>query len=400
MYTDKNQVMEYLNRNGFYETFFEELSPELLNDDEVISKAIDCMQVNTSPSPLKFANPRFLQKRDFVERVLRKSIFPLRDELSIFNEDPEKIMIAVESNNLWGFKFAGPKLKNDPEFVKEVIAKGGRVLDFLDLDENSAILGNKEIVLAAIENGETVGNISSKLQNDKEVMVKAISVHSYNYEYIGDSLKDDVDLAVQALNDDYSFNRQFLSDNLKQNPEIIKIREAKKDEIRKSAIELGAEEIMYPERFEQYVDAIFESSANPSNKAYFELMRDIENGVPFREIAEKIDSDDRYRYGDDFLLHWAKKGPEFYSYYVITHKGSQLDEDRLEEVQKIEKENAEYAENEKNRGQRGHSIEEVGAVAETRTESDLANAMNEMDNEVNRDDQEKDGKKPDGDQLE
>ena len=129
MYTDKNQVMEYLNRNGFYETFFEELSPELLNDDEVISKAIDCMQVNTSPSPLKFANPRFLQKRDFVERVLRKSIFPLRDELSIFNEDPEKIMIAVESNNLWGFKFAGPKLKNDPEFVKAVIAKGGRVLE-------------------------------------------------------------------------------------------------------------------------------------------------------------------------------------------------------------------------------------------------------------------------------
>jgi hypothetical protein len=394
---DKNQVMEYLSNRGFNEYFFSELSPELLNDDEVISKAIDTMTSNTAPSPLKFANPRFLQNREFVERVIRKSVFTLKDELSIFNDDPDMIMIAVEANDLWGFKFAGPKLKNDPEFVKQVIAKGGRVLDLLDLDENSEILDNKEIVLAAIENGETVGNISRRLQNDKEVMAKAISVRSYNYQYIGDELKDDVDLAVQALKDDYGFNEQFLSDELKQNPEIIKIREAKKDEIRKSAIELGAEELMYPERFEQYVDARLGYSFTSANKAHFELMRDLENGVPFREIVEKIDKDEAYRYGDNFLLNYSKKGPEFYSYYVTAHEGRQLEGVELEEVQRIEKENAEYAENEK---KRGHSIEEVGAVAETRTESELADTMKEMDNEVNRDEQEKDGKKQEGDQLE
>ena len=391
---DKNQVMEYLSNRGFNEYFFSELSPELLNDDEVISKAIDSMRQNTAPSPLKFANPRFLQNREFVERVIRKSVFTLKDELSIYNEDPEIIMIAVESNNTYGFQYAGPKLKNDPEFVKAVIAKGGEVLDFLD--RGSEILGDKNIVLAALDNKESVRNLSSELLNDREVMAKAIAALPSNYQYRGYELRDDIDLAVQALEARFDSNYERISNKLKSNPKIQEIVESQKKKAREEAVKFGAEETMYPERLEQYVERKIIYSLG-SEKPYFELMSDLENGVPFRDIAKKIDKDESYRYGDDFLLHYAKKGPEFYSYYVMAYEGRRISDERLEEVHQIEEENARYAENEK---KRGHSIEEVGAVAETRTESELADTMKEMDNEVNRAEQEKDGKKQEGDQLE
>lgn len=125
MYTDKKQVLEKMESKDYSVYMLKELSPELLNDDEIISKAIELMKPNVEPTPLKYANPRFLENRDVVKRVVQKNPYTLESELKQYSEDKEMVLAGIEGNPEMGFESAGIGLKRDTEFIKDVIRKRG-----------------------------------------------------------------------------------------------------------------------------------------------------------------------------------------------------------------------------------------------------------------------------------
>ena len=156
---------------------------------------------------IKNAGPELKEDPAFLTAIeINPYILNLVKETHAVRNDPAIILTAIKKE-FDNFKYAGPKLKEDPAFLKAAIEvdamclslidkrtedliltavkKNGTVLQFVD-DEFKNDHSNRHIVLLAIQNGGLLSYAGRGAQYDEEIVLKAIEKWEGNLLHLRD----------------------------------------------------------------------------------------------------------------------------------------------------------------------------------------------------------------------
>lgn len=93
----------------------------------------------------------------------------------------------------------------------------------LSLKNLSAYQDDKEVVMQAVSvHPHTFQYASERLRNDKEIALRAVSSSYEMLRFLGDDLKEDADVFFVAINNNYHSYR-YLPESLKDNKEIMSV---------------------------------------------------------------------------------------------------------------------------------------------------------------------------------
>ena len=118
------------------------------------------------------------------------------------------IMLEVVKKDETFFDYASDELKNNYSFNLEAVRANPKVYYYINAefknDRDIVLLAanpkkNKFIIGMHIRDELAYYNINEKLRDDEEVMLKAIQVANYNFEYASDRLKKDKKFCLKAL---------------------------------------------------------------------------------------------------------------------------------------------------------------------------------------------------------
>ena len=119
-------------------------------------------------------------------------------------------------------KYAGESIVSNYEIGLNVVQVDGAYLECLSLE----LKNNKEIVKTAVICDQIIADTSfrfasDELKNDKEFIMELLDVTAEVFMYASDELKDDEELAYKACSID-PMNIHYISNRLKENEEFIK----------------------------------------------------------------------------------------------------------------------------------------------------------------------------------
>ncbi len=90
------------------------------------------------------------------------------------------------------------------------------------LSENSEWNGNKDVVMAAVQqNGYSLQYASKELRNNKEVVSAAVQKDGMALKYVYDELRGDKEIVMTAVQQWCSYALRYASDNLKNDKEVV-----------------------------------------------------------------------------------------------------------------------------------------------------------------------------------
>jgi len=117
-----------------------------------------------------------------------------------YGDDMELVKIAV-SHNGWALKDASARCRKNREIVKIAVSHIGEALqyapDFNDDDELT------RIVLS--QNGANLEFCSERIKSNKDIAYQALEDNAYSINYVSESLKKDIDIALWLI--DYGKTR-------------------------------------------------------------------------------------------------------------------------------------------------------------------------------------------------
>lgn len=240
----KNQInaMEYIDQS-------------LLNNQDFIQMAI-----LIDPYALSFASDKIRKNRDFMKEAIKqnnhclqyihqellcdqafiKAILPFLHDYSVLkhisndvkqDQDILQLLLVFDAKQI---EFASEETKDNEEIVRNAIVKSADIMEFVSdrLKHNRSLViealraipgrhdidfdyfaDDREIMEIKIENsGYYLSKASARLRNDKELVFKALKNDAEVYQYIGDELKRDRDLAKYAL-EKRNFNIIYLDNS-------------------------------------------------------------------------------------------------------------------------------------------------------------------------------------------
>lgn len=142
--------------------------------------------------------------------------------------DNEEIVLMASDKINYAFDFATDRLKNNKEFIKKILVKNGRALQYL----SAKYQDDKELVLLAIQDNDSLQYVSKRLKNDQEVIKACFNVHNNHsvLRDIGVHLKADIDFMLPFLKiEPKSFI--YCSEEIRKNREIVEMVLAKNGEV-------------------------------------------------------------------------------------------------------------------------------------------------------------------------
>ena len=132
-------------------------------------------------------------------------------------KDNEKFVLEAMQSQFIAIDYASERLKNDRNFILSAVKlKGHALVHVLPKFQN-----DKEIVLTAVENGNfnTFKYASDELKNDKDFVLQVLKISPYSFQYVSDKLKEDKAVIKQALTLE-GRNLQFLPENLRDDTNL------------------------------------------------------------------------------------------------------------------------------------------------------------------------------------
>ncbi len=159
-----------------------------------------------------------------------------------FKDDKEVVFSAVKENGAI-LCFASDNMKDDKEIVLAAVKNSGVVLgqvsDRLRGDKGVVLAAvgsyggalkfasdelrcDKEIVMVSVnENGHSLCYAGEELANDKDVVMSAVKSSYRALKYSSEKMCDDFDIALSAVSGVHFMALEFVSNRLKNVPEII-----------------------------------------------------------------------------------------------------------------------------------------------------------------------------------
>jgi len=179
----KEFVKEIVKHNA---GFYPHIDKDLQNDYEIITNALNC-ETKQNPYILEFINKENLLKlRNENEFLIN------RDLNTIYNINAIKTSSDVYKYVLLSVN-SGEKINR--ELAKKILNKNGNCLELLPKFNN-----DKELVLMAVMNNvNSVSFISKDFENDKEIFYKALVLNENYYKLLGKELKNDIEFLKTVI---------------------------------------------------------------------------------------------------------------------------------------------------------------------------------------------------------
>ncbi|MDO4485532.1 MAG: DUF4116 domain-containing protein [Bacillota bacterium] len=155
--------------------------------------------------------------RDVVSKLVSINGLCLKYAPTELQSDYEIVMEAVKSNAS-ALEYASGVLKTNYEIVMAAVNEGGYALSFAD----KSFCDNKDVVLAALRNSPmSLKYASNRLRGDYDVVMEAVSQNGDALEYADIIMREDKEIAITALSNSYYTAYEFVSEDLKKDPDIL-----------------------------------------------------------------------------------------------------------------------------------------------------------------------------------
>lgn len=231
---DKDVVLLAVEKNPFC---LQHASPRLRSDSDIV-----CEAARQDYGSLIYANRDILCDKPTMLKILSYASMALEYAGDNIKDDKEAIETAIEHKGL-SLKYASKKLKEDKSLVLKALANTYFVTSYLrdliplslkndkdlyhcivDSNQRINLVGVKifnpdicddiDIVMKAVSKDvENMRCASDRIKRDKTLMLPLIKNDEHIFEYIGDNLNDDEEVALEALSMNKS-NLRFVSKRL------------------------------------------------------------------------------------------------------------------------------------------------------------------------------------------
>ncbi|KAG2387163.1 hypothetical protein C9374_001495 [Naegleria lovaniensis] len=203
---DREMVKSAMKINGLALRFIH-LNIDSKHDQEIVLEAI-----KQNKDALREATDFFLKDHDFLLKAL-KLIYPEFESLDSLYYSKKEVMIKLVQDFDFFLQFASNELRNDREFVLHAVRNGNSIFF-----ASEVLRSDKEIALAAVNhNGYALRFISDHLKRDKEIVLAAINQDPLSLSCAPEDVRNDKDVAVR--HDGYAL--QCASEQLKNDKEIV-----------------------------------------------------------------------------------------------------------------------------------------------------------------------------------
>ena len=196
---DKDIVLKAIEKNP---DALEFASDRLKDDDMVVRRAI----LNYNTTALQFASERLKNNFDIVKTAVQMNpeVLQFASKELRNNEDIVKEAVAYDTQY---FKFAGDKIKENFPTVEKFTEK--------------ILYDNKEFALNKLQyTMSNFNSVSDRLKNDKEFIGEVVARWRNTFEFIPDKFKDDKEIVLKAMKTD-GISLEFVSDRLKEDKEVV-----------------------------------------------------------------------------------------------------------------------------------------------------------------------------------
>jgi hypothetical protein len=190
------EVLEVLEVSAW--TLLKYASKELQNDKEVVFEAI-----RNDPQAFQFASKEIQHDKEFILDAFKNDIHLSRYIPVEFQNDKNVVKESLKSQD--SFEFVSEELKGDKSFVLEVLEVSvGTLLKYASKE----LQNDKEVVFKAIRNNPRSFQFASKeIQNDKEVVLESVK---------------DIGSLIEFASQELQNNREFILKVIETNPNSLR----------------------------------------------------------------------------------------------------------------------------------------------------------------------------------
>jgi predicted RNA-binding protein (virulence factor B family) len=196
---DKEVVLSAVSNSGGALQFADK---ELKKDRQIVMQA-----VNKDGNVLQYADPIFWKDREIVMTAINGSAYALEYADISLRKDREIVLKIANSYEGRAIMFAADDLKKDRELVLQAIKSDPSAFDFID----SSLKRDKNIlseVLSSVFWSDAVMYVDNKLKNDREFVRNILLKNGNFFQFISPELKKDKELILLTLSSD------FINDNV------------------------------------------------------------------------------------------------------------------------------------------------------------------------------------------
>lgn len=205
---DKDVVRCALATNG---TNLRMMSKEIRRDDDLVYTAV-C----ADGSALLYASRRYRVQRRYVSKAAETWGSVLR-LCPAFRDDAEIMKTCVRTAH-WIFHYASDRLKEDADFVREVVAINGNTIRYVSqslITTELLTLASKTtmhvlsyypiagdidaVVMNVIDRFPVLSLCSPRIRATKSMAMRAVAHFGISLRYCSDALRDDEDVVLQAI---------------------------------------------------------------------------------------------------------------------------------------------------------------------------------------------------------
>ncbi|HVI39982.1 MAG TPA: DUF4116 domain-containing protein [Anaerovoracaceae bacterium] len=227
---NKDQVLERL---AYADAPFYYASLELKGDREVVLAAIQ-----NNPFHIQYARNNLNDDKELCLVAVSAKGAALEYVSTRLSNDREIVLCAIKNGGDTEFKYASPEIRDDKEFVMEVITTVEHT-GYLSQYLSDRLKNDKDIALETVKrNGLSLANFSEDVRNDWYIVSEAIKHNKSAVIYMGNEIRREIDAAATDYLDyfrDKVFFEQKLRDLLPEKIKDIKSPMDLRDSLTESA---------------------------------------------------------------------------------------------------------------------------------------------------------------------
>lgn len=204
--------LDNLQMYGKYEFKHEDVDKNYLSNKAYI--------IEYSKSLFKKADKSLKKDKEFVIKVLKKEPRALEFVDKSLLKDREVILTAIRQEG-WLLRFADINLKADRELVKIALESNGRLSEIdLSLRDDPEILKIAKDMMLSNQDGHYLRFAGNHLNNDKDIVLRAVTENWVELEYAGQQAKDNKEIVLTAITSGGSA-LEYASPRLKGDKSIV-----------------------------------------------------------------------------------------------------------------------------------------------------------------------------------
>ena len=165
---------------------------ELRGDHEVVKAA-----VSSNGKALKYASAALKDNKEIVLLAVKNSPRAFKHASGTLQKDRDVLLVAASTTRFDDIREANPTIHHDDELMKIAVRHHPQAL----MSARETLRDNKELVMEVVskKGASTAEFLSQKFQDDKDVMMAAVSSHGMNLKYASKRLKNDKEVVLAAV---------------------------------------------------------------------------------------------------------------------------------------------------------------------------------------------------------